>query len=52
MTALDRGMLFTTMSDLSISYILSIKQLMLKCCPIVPSGCEFAQARFSEEAHA
>ena len=45
-------MLFTATNDLFISYILSIKQLMLKCCPIVPSGGEFAQARFREEAHA
>ena len=45
-------MLFTAMNDLFISYILSIKQLMLKCCPIVPSGGEFAQARFSKKAHA
>ena len=45
-------MLFTATNDLFISYILSIKQLMLKCCPIVPSGGEFAQARFRKEAHA
>ena len=45
-------MLFTATNDLFISYILSIKQLMLKCCPIVPSGGEFTQARFREEAHA
>lgn len=45
-------MLFTAMSDLFISYILSIKQLMLGFCLTVPSGSEFAEARFSEEAHA
>ena len=45
-------MLFTATSDLFISYILSIKQLMLKCCPIVPSGGEFAQARLRKEAYA
>ena len=45
-------MLFTTMSDLSISYILSIKQLKYFFAPKIPLGGKFAQARFSEEAHA
>ena len=44
-------MLFTATNDLFISYILSIKQLMIKCCPTEPSGGEFAKARFREEAY-
>ena len=40
------------MSDLSISYSLSIKQLKHFFGPMIPSGGKFAQARFSEEAYA
>lgn len=40
------------MSDLSISYILSIKQLKHFFGPMIPSGGKFAQSRFSEEAYA
>ena len=40
------------MSDLSISYILSMKQLKHFFGPMIPSGGKFAQSRFSEEAYA
>ena len=40
------------MSDLSISYILSMKQLKHFFGPMIPSGGKFAQSGFSEEAYA